>query len=83
MANELKVSSSEIDVKPASQDGSLVLGAGLAVASMILVPAIAMRLGLGASLTGALRIALMKASSRATHGGNDESGAASAGFSCH
>ncbi|WP_150049016.1 MULTISPECIES: hypothetical protein [Methylomonas] len=45
--------------------GALLLGAGLALTSMILVPAIAMRLGLSASLTGALRIALMKASSRA------------------
>ena len=49
-------------------DGSLLLGTGLAVASMILVPALAMRLGLGASLTGALRIALMKASNRAANG---------------
>ena len=46
--------------------GALMLGAGLALTSMILVPALAMRLGLSASLTGALRIALMKASSRAT-----------------
>jgi hypothetical protein len=46
----------------------LVLGAGLAVASMILLPALATRLGLSASLTGALRIALMKASSHAAHG---------------
>ena len=46
----------------------ILLGTGLAVASMILVPALAMRLGLGASLTGALRIALMKASNRATNG---------------
>lgn len=45
--------------------GALMLGAGLALTSMILVPALAMRLGLSASLTGALRIALMKASSRA------------------
>jgi hypothetical protein len=48
--------------------GSLLLGTGLIVASMILVPALAVRLGLGASLTGALRIALMKASSRAVSG---------------
>lgn len=46
--------------------GALLLGAGLALTSMILVPALAMRFGLNASLTGALRIALMKASSRAT-----------------
>lgn len=45
--------------------GALMLGAGLALTSMILVPALAMRLGMSASLTGALRIALMKASSRA------------------
>ncbi|MBS3954682.1 MAG: hypothetical protein KGZ88_17155 [Methylomicrobium sp.] len=50
-----------------SNTGSLLIGTGLAVASMILVPALAMRLGLGASLTGALRIALMKASSKATN----------------
>lgn len=79
MTQEIAVSSSP----EGERGGSLALGAGLAVASMILVPALAVRLGLGASLTGALRIALMKASSRATHGGNDESGAASAGFSCH
>ncbi len=47
---------------------ALLLGAGLAVTSMILLPAFAMRLGLGASLTGALRIALMKASSKAVQG---------------
>lgn len=51
-----------------NNNGSLLLGTGLAVASMILLPALAMRLGLGASLTGALRIALMKASSRAVCG---------------
>jgi hypothetical protein len=43
-------------------NSSLLLGTGLMVASMILVPALAVRLGLGTSLTGALRIALMKAS---------------------
>lgn len=47
---------------------ALLLGAGFAVASMIILPAFAMRLGLGASLTGALRIALMKASSKAAQG---------------
>jgi len=48
--------------------GSLLLGTSLAVASMILLPALAMRMGLGASLTGALRIALMKASTKAVCG---------------
>jgi len=42
----------------------LLVGTGLAVASLILVPALAMRVGLGASVAGALRIALMKASYR-------------------
>lgn len=51
-----------------STNGSLLIGTSLVVASMILVPAIAVRLGLGASLTGALRIALMKASNRAVCG---------------
>lgn len=55
-------------VKRNNNNSSLLLGTGLAVASMILVPALAMRLGLGSSLTGALRIALMKASSRAVCG---------------
>lgn len=51
-----------------SNNSALLLGTGLAVASMILIPALAMRLGLGSSLTGALRIALMKASNRAVCG---------------
>jgi hypothetical protein len=44
--------------------GKALVGAGLALASLILVPALAQRLGLGASLTGALRVALMRASAR-------------------
>ena len=59
-----------------TNNGSLLLGTGLVVASMILVPALAVRLGLGASLTGALRIALMKASNRAVSGRTDVSKAA-------
>ena len=59
-----------------NDNGSLLLGTGLVVASMILVPALATRLGLGASLTGALRIALMKASSRAVSSATDVSKAA-------
>lgn len=59
-----------------NNNGSLLLGTGLVVASMILVPALAGRFGLGASLTGALRIALMKASSRVVSGTADVSKAA-------
>ncbi|MCF7986151.1 MAG: hypothetical protein K9L60_01170 [Methylovulum sp.] len=47
---------------------SILLGTGLAIVSMIIVPAFAVRLGLNESLTGALRIALMKASSKALKG---------------
>ena len=65
MAQELMVSNSEVTVQQINT-GALMLGAGLVLTSMILVPALAMRLGMSASLTGALRIALMKASSRAT-----------------
>jgi hypothetical protein len=49
----------------AGATGSLLVGAGLAFASLILVPALATQLGIGPSVTGALRIALMKASNRA------------------
>jgi len=45
-------------------NGALIVGAGLAVASFIVLPAVAARLGVGSSLTGAMRIVLMKASTR-------------------
>ncbi len=47
---------------------SLLLATGLTFASLILVPAFAAQIGLGASVTGALRMALMKASNRAIRG---------------
>jgi hypothetical protein len=62
----------DADVKK-NNNGALLIGTGLVVASMILVPALAVRMGLGASLTGALRIALMKASSRAVASSMDDS----------
>ncbi len=43
---------------------SLLLGAGFALASLIILPALAQRVGLGSSLTIALRGALMRASSK-------------------
>jgi hypothetical protein len=58
------------------------MGASLAFASLILVPALAATVGLGPSLTGALRIALMKASSRAI-GGKSGAESDTGGFSCH
>lgn len=65
MAQEIMVSNAALSAQQINT-GALLLGAGLALTSMILIPALAMRLGLSASLTGALRIALMKASSRAS-----------------
>ena len=54
--------------KETENNGSLLLGTSLALVSMILIPALATRIGLGASLTGALRIAMMKASNQALRG---------------
>ena len=44
--------------------GSLLLGAGFALDSLIILPAVAQRIGLGSSLTIALRGALMRAANR-------------------
>lgn len=63
--------------------GNLLLGTGLVFASLILVPALAARFGLGSSLTGALRIALMRASSRAIGNKSDGAEAETTCFSCH
>jgi hypothetical protein len=52
-------------IKDNDQLPSLLIGTGLAVASLILLPAIAQRIGLGSSLTIALRGVLMRASNRA------------------
>jgi hypothetical protein len=49
---------------PKSEMGSLLLGAGFALASLIILPAVAQRIGLGSSLTIALRGALMRAANR-------------------
>jgi hypothetical protein len=62
---------------------AMLLGTGLAFASLILVPALATSIGLGPSVTGALRIALMKASSRAIGGSGNGAEANTGGFSCH
>ncbi len=65
-------------------DGALLLGAGLALASFIILPAVASRIGLGSSLTGAMRIALMKASAKASSGGSrNGSEACTSNVSCH
>ncbi len=68
----------------AISSGSVLLGTGLVVASFILFPALAGRMGLGPSVTGAIRIALMRASSRAINGKSEDGAEASTGgFSCH
>lgn len=58
----------EIKHAAVSQDdneiSSLLLGAGFALASLIILPALAQRIGLGSSLTIALRGALMRAANR-------------------
>jgi hypothetical protein len=65
------------------QPGAMILGTGLAFASLILLPAVAAQLGVGAALTGAMRIALMRASSRVINGGQATGETSPAGFSCH
>jgi hypothetical protein len=65
-----------------AQSGSVLLGTGLAFASLILVPAFAARVGMGAALTGAMRIALMRASSRVVSGASG-TGEVAPSVSCH
>lgn len=63
--------------------GALLLGTGLAFASLILLPAVATQLGMGAALTGAMRIALMRASSRVVSAGSANGETAPVSLSCH
>jgi cytochrome c553 len=70
-----------------SPNGALLVGTGLAFASLILVPALATQLGMGTALTGALRIALMRASARVANGSQQknegEGETAPVCFACH
>ncbi|GAB4361174.1 MAG: hypothetical protein ACPW60_14400 [Methylohalobius sp. ZOD2] len=77
MSEKALVQSSQYD------GGALLLSTGLTVAALILVPAMASRLGMGAALTGAMRMALMRASSRAVSNGKGEECGDVGGFSCH
>lgn len=63
--------------------GALLVGTGLALASLVLVPALALRMGLGSSLVGALRIALMKASHRYGSRSDGTGEVAPVQVSCH
>lgn len=67
----------------ATSNSAILLSTGLAFASIILVPAFAARLGVGMALTGAMRIALMRASSRMVNGSASGEETEPAGFSCH
>jgi len=80
MGEQQLVEPTQTNSIPAS---SVLLGTGLALASLIIVPALATRFGLGSSLTGALRIALMKASAKASLGKSEGSDACTTSFSCH
>ncbi|MEY4195682.1 MAG: hypothetical protein RLZZ226_2050 [Pseudomonadota bacterium] len=73
--------STSIDATPAQ--GALILGTGLAFASLILLPAVATRFGINAALTGAMRIALMRASSRVVSPRQTDGETSPTGFSCH
>lgn len=70
-------------VEKKEDNSSLLLGTGLVFASLILFPALAARIGLGTGLTGAMRIALMKASGRAIGGKSADCEGGTSGFSCH
>lgn len=59
--NESKNVSTSSD---SNEISSLLLGAGFALASLIILPALAQRIGLGSSLTIALRAALMRVSNQ-------------------
>jgi len=66
--------------EPKIHTGSLLLGTGLTLAAIILIPAIASRLGLSSSLAGALGMASMKGASNAV---GDKSDAPPPSSSCH
>ncbi|MGI9211861.1 MAG: hypothetical protein ACR2HF_05260 [Methylococcaceae bacterium] len=63
--------------------GTLILGTGLAFASLILLPAVATRFGINAAFAGAMRIALMKASSRVVSATQANGETTPVGMSCH
>lgn len=71
-----------VPAQASHNSGALLLGTGLAFASIILLPAFAAKLGMDAALTGAMRIALMRASSRVVSG-NSANGEAAPTISCH
>ena len=54
----------EMQGTESSELPALLLGAGFALASLILLPALAQRVGMASSVTLALRGALMRAASR-------------------
>jgi len=86
LMSEQKLSTEKVSRTQAEKDvaGALLLGTGLALVSFIILPAVASRIGLGPSLTGAMRMALMKASAKASSGGSrDGADACTTSVSCH
>lgn len=77
------MSRKQIAIARPAHTSSLLLGTGLAFASLILVPAVATSIGIGPSITGALRIALMKASHRAVGRQSNGAEASTTAFACH
>lgn len=71
-----------VSIKHQPAPGAMIVGTGLAFASIILLPAFAAQLGVSATLTGALRIALMRASSRVVSG-SAQGTTVPASYSCH
>jgi len=58
------VQTGQAQTSESSELPALLLGAGFALASLIILPAVAQRVGMASSLTLALRGALMRAASR-------------------
>lgn len=79
------MSSTQIAVIDGRQNrsGAMLLGTGLAFASLILVPALAVSIGMSPSVTGALRIALMKASHRAIGSRSGNGSEVATSIACH
>jgi len=81
--NQITMDQAENKQQKQNHSGAILLGAGLAFASLILLPALAQRIGMGGILAGASRIALMRASSKVANGSSTGGESTSTGFSCH
>ena len=64
MDNTLSPAADAATIEDDDAFGRILVGTGFALSSLILVPALAQSVGLGSSLTSAVRVALMKASNK-------------------